>query len=173
MKFKNDMGRSMMEMILYLGLIVVLTASTLKMYADSVEKTRIVKLEEQIDDLKEYVNTYFLGRQLPTEWTTFRNAVGGEEKFADPWGGKVLIATGKIETTPGSAFAKPNFEIKYSGSSMDEKRCITVGNTFIGKGVFAVKVNNKILNGINLTISKIAENCGENTNTIEGIFYKE
>jgi hypothetical protein len=30
MKFKNDSGRSMLEMILYLGLVVILTASTLK-----------------------------------------------------------------------------------------------------------------------------------------------
>ena len=172
MKFKNDLGRSMMEMILYLGLIVVLTASTLRMYADSVEKTRVIKLEEQITDLKEYVNTYFLGRSLPTDWTSFKNAVGGETKFSDPWGGKVVMTTGKI--TPNTIYSKENFEIKYSGPSMDLKRCISVGNTFIEKGVFALKINGKALTDISLTVSQVSENCkDENNNVIEGVFYKE
>ena len=172
MKFKNDAGRSMMEMILYLGLIVILTASTLKMYADSVEKTRVVKLENQIDDLKEYVNTYYLGRPLPTDWSNFRNAVGGETKFLDPWGGKVTVATGTVN--PEGGFLKENFELKYSGKSMDVKRCMTIGNTFLEKDIFALKINGTLLTGTNINIGKVAENCTKDSeNTIEGFFYKE
>ena len=170
MKFKNDAGRSMMEMILYLGLIVILTASTLKMYADSVEKTRVVKLENQIDDLREYVNTYYLGRPLPTDWANFRNAVGGETKFLDPWGGKVTVATGATN----AAITKENFELQYSGKSMDVKRCMTVGNTFIEKDIVALRINGTLLTGANMEVGKIAENCNkESGNTIDGIFYKE
>ncbi len=173
MKFKNDSGRSMMEMILYLGLIVVLTASTLKMYADSVEKTRVVKLNTQIDDMREYVNTYYLGRNLPaSDWSRFKNDIGGETKFADPWGGKLTISTGKIDTE--TIFSKANFAFEYKGSAIDVKRCISIGNTFLEKDVFALVINSAVLSGENLTISKVAENCTKSSdNLVQGYFYKD
>lgn len=177
MKFKNDMGRSMMEMILYLGLIVVLTTSTIKMYSDSVEKTRIMKLETQIDDLREYANTYYLGRDFPGpngNWNEFKEAVGGATKFDNPWGGKMDIGSKAVDNQANSIFSKPSFYLQYKGSTMDIPRCVSVANTFITKGAFAVNVNSKMLSGNTLTISQIADNCTKDRdNTIEGYFYKE
>ncbi|MCR5506886.1 MAG: hypothetical protein K6F04_03500 [bacterium] len=165
MKFKNDMGRSMMEMILYLGLIVVLTASTLKMYADSVEKTRIIKFENQVDDLREYVNTYFLGRPLPTDnnvyKTSFANAIGGTTKLDDPWGGVITLKT--ID-------ANKSFSMTFTGK--DQKTCINIGNTLLTKDSFSVTIGSVALTGDNLTIAKVAENCKTTNNTIIGSFYK-
>ena len=62
MKFKNDAGRSMMEMILYIGITLVMTAATLRFYGESVEKTRMLQLDTQVSDIVEKVNLYYLGR---------------------------------------------------------------------------------------------------------------
>ena len=171
MKFRNDCGRSMIEMILYLGLIVVLTASTLRMYADSVEKTRNIKLETIVDELKEDVNTYYLGRPLPSDWNKFITDIGGSAKVVDPWGGKITILTGK--EVADTVYSKANFGFKISGKAIDTKRCINIGNIFISKGAFAVKVNSDDISGVNLEISSIAAACKSDDNTVEGYFYKD
>ena len=166
MKFKNDSGRSMMEMILYLGLIVVLTASTIKMYADSVEKTRVIKLENQVDDLKEYVNTYFLGRSLPTDnnvyKTTFANAIGGSSKLVDAWGGTVTLKT---------VDANKSYSMTFSGK--DLKVCVSVGNTLLSKGATALSVNSTALSGENLNVSQVATNCKDKENTTTATFNRD
>ena len=169
MKFKNDFGRSMMEMILYLGLVVVLTASTLKMYADSVEKTRLVEFETTIDDLKENVNNYFLGRALPGDdgWTSFLNDAYKGSLY-NPWGGNITLTTGTIAAAP---YNKMFYTTKLE--NLQQPQCISVANAFVGKEAFAVNIGGTALTGNNLNIGSIASECVDGTNTVTGYFYKE
>ena len=161
MKFKNDIGRSMMEMILYLGLVVVLTASTLKMYADSVEKTRLVEFETTIDEVKENVNNYFLGRQLPENWNTFLSEVHNGSIY-NPWGGNITLLT------------QEGSKIKYGMqlSNLEQSVCIRVANAFIGKEAIAVNIDGTSLTDSNLNIGAVAGACKDDA-TVIGYFKKE
>ena len=180
MKFKNDMGKSMFEMVLYLGLIVLLTASTIKMYADSVEKTRIIKLENQIDEIREGVNTYYLGRNLPNTssnanaYEKFKTEIG-KAKFDNPWGGQVSLVT-KNPTigengTATPPFTKPSFGIKYDNN--DTKRCINIATSFLSKGVIALQISDTTISGKNLSIGNVATNCTKKDAAVIGYFFKE
>ena len=146
MKFKNDLGRSMFEMVLYLGLIVVITTSTISMYAESVEKTRNIQADSQIEDIQEKVNLYYLGRPFPS--------------------------TGQIETVLQTKLGNPYFGIKFS--NLDKKRCINVSNLFIQKGAVTVEVNETKKN-TSFTISDAAKSCTKDgaTNTVQGFFKKD
>ena len=190
MKFKNDAGRSMMEMILYLGLIVVLSAATVKMYADSVEKTRVVKLENQIEDLRDWVNTYSLGRSLPKnegEWTDFKNVVGGDTKFVNPWGGSVIMTTHPVVSSD-PVFKKASFGISYS--QLVPEKCIKIANTLWGKGAIGLNISETVITGLDVNLGKITELCtnravssdsdntvpvgvNENNRDVTGYFYKD
>ena len=162
MKFKNDIGRSMMEMILYLGLIVVLTASTLKMYADSVEKTRLVEFETTIDEVKENVNNYFLGRQVPSDWNPFLNEVY-KGSIYNPWGGNITLLKGEGES-------KINYGMQLT--DLEQAVCIRVANAFIGKEAIAVNIDGTNLTDSNLNIGAVAGACKDDA-TVIGYFKKE
>lgn len=174
MKFKNDLGRSMMEMILYLGLIVVLSASTIKMYSDSVEKTRVIQAEDQVGDIVEIINTYYMGRQFPLTGdltNTLKTKLGDQINLVDPWGSNLAISANKTGTT-GTTLSKPYFGIKFK--NLSPATCVSVANIFIKQSATAIGVNKDT--GVNSvpSISEIATSCSaKDINTVQGFFLKE
>ena len=179
MKFKNDSGRSMLEMILYLGLIVVLTASTLKMYSDSVEKTRFIKAEDQISDIVEKVNNYYMGRQFPTTGqieTTLKNKLGDDINLISPWGSKVTVYANKTGVAGHAIFSKPYFGVRFS--NLTEAQCVNLANIFIGQSPIAVTINaDSVSNTAKAipSVSDMATNCNKTgaQNYIMGWFFKD
>lgn len=174
MKFKNDLGRSMFEMVLYLGLIVVITTSTISMYSESVEKTRNIQADSQIEDIQEKVNLYYLGRPFPSTGqieTVLQTKLGNQINLVDPWGSKITVYANKTGAGAG-LLADPYFGIKFS--NLDKKRCINVSNLFIQKGAVTVEVNETKKN-TSFTISDAAKSCTRDgaTNAVQGFFKKD
>ena len=149
-------------MILYLGLVVVLTASTLKMYADSVEKTRLVEFETTIDEVKENVNNYFLGRPVPSDWTYFLTEVY-KGSIYNPRGGNITLLRASNEN-------KVNYGMQLT--NLEQAVCIRVANAFVGKEAISVSINSTSLTGDNLNIGNISSNCADGA-TVTGYFKKE
>ena len=179
MKFKNDSGRSMLEMILYLGLVVILTASTLKMYSDSVEKTRFIKAEDQISDIVEKVNNYYMGREFPSTGqieTTLKNKLDNEINLVSPWGSNITIYANKTGTPGHAIFSKAYFGVKFS--NLTEAQCVNLANIFIGQSPIAVTINADSVSDASKAIpsvSDIATNCNKTDakNYIHGWFFKD
>lgn len=180
MKFKNDSGRSMLEMILYLGLIVILTASTLKMYSDSVEKTRLIKAEDQIADIVEKVNNYYMGREFPTTGqleTTLKTKLGDDINLISPWGSKVTIYANKTGVTGNPILSKPYFGVKFA--NLTEAQCVNIANIFIGQFPVAVGINKDAVvtdaSKAIPSVSDMAADCNKEdaTNYVMGWFLKD
>lgn len=174
MKFKNDAGRSMMEMILYIGITLVMTASTLRLYGESVEKTRMLQFETQVGDIVEKVNLYYLGRPYPQNAgeinTTIKKNIGEDISLHDPWGTEIVVTAHNTDNT-NTGIEKPYMDLKVS--NLDTKRCINVANTFITKSVVALQINN---NKTDLNIADIADACSttsDGKNTVQGFFLKD
>ena len=64
LKYKNDSGRSMMEMLLYLGITVVIGTGIIQTYSEAVQKTNRVKTDSLVSEIIEKVNNYYLGRSF-------------------------------------------------------------------------------------------------------------
>lgn len=170
MKFKNDMGRSMIEMLMYLSLIVVIGTTTVNTYMSSVEKTRTVKAESLIRDIVEKVNTWYLGRNFSSsdkDLTTKLKENIPELKLVDPWGNNIAISVvGEDDENKDPANALQKFGVKFSGLS--KSSCITVWNLFSQQGATNVKISDNSVNNL----STASASCEDSNNTVEGIFKK-
>ncbi len=171
MKYKNDAGRSMMEMILYLGLMIVIGTSTITMYMNSVEKTRNIQAESLISDLVEKVNTYYLGRDFPMTGnitSTLKNKMKDQINLIDPWGTKILVHANKNGNgaNDNSVYAKPYFGLEFS--NLDKKRCITIYNLLTQKDAGMVEINGTKV----LDLGLAAQSCKPNSNKVVGLFKK-
>lgn len=174
MKFKNDAGRSMMEMVLYIGIVLVMTASTLRMYGDSVEKTRMFQLDSQIGDIVEKVNLYYLGRSYPQSSgeinTVIKKNLGNEISLFDPWGSEIIVSARNTDSA-NLGIDKPYMDLKIS--NLDTKRCMNVANTFVQKSSVGLLINNR---KVDLNISDIADACSstsDENNSVQGAFLKD
>ncbi len=180
MKFKNDAGRSMMEMILYIGIIIMLGVTTMKTYGDSVEKTRIIEAENQISEIAEKVNNYYMGRPFPITGqieTTLKTKLGNQIKLIDPWGSNITIYANKSGIANHEVLPKPYFGITYK--NLDTARCVNIANTFAKQSPAAISINtNSVVSTANKAIpdiTTIADNC-KNTgigNYVTGWFIKD
>ena len=174
MKFKNDAGRSMMEMILYIGITLVMTAATLRLYGESVEKTRMLQLDTQVSDIVEKVNLYYLGRSYPQNAgeinSIIKKNMGEEISLVDPWGSEIIVTTRNTDNA-NTGIEKPHMDLKIS--NLDTKRCINVANTFIQKSAVALSINN---NKTETNIADVADACSttsDGKNTVQGFFLKD
>ena len=86
-KYKSDYGRSMMEVLLYLGLIVVMVVSSTKMYADYNEKIKRTKALDQLENISEKVSQIYFGRTFGTEKISLNEKLKQNNvSLIDPWG---------------------------------------------------------------------------------------
>lgn len=167
-KFKNEFGRSMMEMLLYLGLIIVLGVSTMKLYAESTEKSKRINAQNQILDLKKDINTLYIGRAFPT--------IDFEGKLKDkglvlinPWGDTINIIAKNSPTGGTGAFALPYFGIKMK---LSKARCVALASA-LEEDTIGINVKNttSISDNAN-SFEDILKNCKDG-NTVTFWMKKE
>ena len=173
MKFKNDFGRSMLEMLLYITLMIVLSTAGISMYGDAVDKAKITDLESQIQDLTEIVNTYYLGRSFTNNSdvsTTLKNNANANLK--NPWSNAITIKT----FTAVTGLEKPNkqaFVLNFTTTS--QKECGNVLVSLIHKGAVGVKVGSgnlsKVIDG-NIPNLSCSFGSSEASKVVAGYFYK-
>ena len=174
MKFRNDAGRSMVELLLYLSVIFGLTAGTLKMYSDSVERTRMLQFDTQVMDIVEKVNLYYLGRDFPSNVrevnAVLKKNLGSDINFFDPWGGEIVV-TARNSDTSNVGIDKPHMDLQVS--NLDTKRCIDVANKFVEKSAVFLLINSQ---KADLNITDIADICSSKSgddNIVQGFFMKD
>ena len=174
MNLKNDAGRSLMELLLYLGITFGLTAGVLKMYSESVDKTNMLKLDTQISDIVEKVNLYYLGRDYPNNVhdlnSVMKKNLGSEINFYDPWGGEIIV-TARNSDTLGVGIDKAHMDLQVS--NLDQKKCIDVANKFTEKGAVYLLINSQ---KAEFNVSDIADLCSSKSsddNVVQGFFLKE
>jgi hypothetical protein len=63
-KYKDATGASMMEMVLYVGIMAVVAAGVFKLYAEASEKAKRVEIQNQIPDIIKKVNVLYAGRAI-------------------------------------------------------------------------------------------------------------
>ncbi len=64
MKFKkSDLGRSMLEVLLYIALIGAISGTSFKMYADYSHKIRRIETIDTIKNIRDKINAIYFGRK--------------------------------------------------------------------------------------------------------------
>lgn len=167
LKYKNDSGRSMMEMLLYLGITIVIGTGIIQTYSEAVQKTNRVKTDTLVDEIVEKVNNYYLGRSF-TEDKDITDTVKtkmGNISLKSPWNGqevKVNIEKG-VKPTGNNTPIPDKIKIVFNG--LNKKDCNVVFNVLEQKKSIAININGQLSN-----IS--TESCKE-VNKVEGIFKKD
>ncbi len=93
-KYKSDSGRSMMEVMLYLSLIIVMTVGSIKMYADYNEKIKRTKAQDQLETISEKVSQIHFGRKFGTEKISLNDKLRQNNvSLIDPWGKNFDVKT--------------------------------------------------------------------------------
>ena len=167
LKYKNDSGRSMMEMLLYLGITVVIGTGIIQTYSEAVQKTNRVKTDNLISDVIEKVNNYYLGRNFTAEKdiTETVKTKMGNISLKSPWNGQEV----KVGIKPGIKANGNNTPvpdtIKITFNNLAKKDCNIVFNILEQKQAMFININSK----------KTKTSTGEckDKNKVEGIFKKE
>lgn len=167
LKYKNDSGRSMMEMLLYLGITVVIGTGIIQTYSEAVQKTNRVKTDSLVSEIIEKVNNYYLGRSFTEskDITEIVKTKMGDISLKSPWNGqevKVGIEKG-IKPTGNNTPIPDKIKITFNG--LNERDCNVVFNVLEQKKSTAININDHKSN-----IS--TESCKE-VNKVEGIFKKD
>lgn len=93
-KYKSDSGRSMMEVILYLSLIIVMTVASVKMYADYNEKIKRTKAQDQLETISENVSRLYFGKKFGTQKISLNDKLKEKNiSIIDPWGKNYDVKT--------------------------------------------------------------------------------
>lgn len=121
-KYKNILGASMIEMLMYLGLVVVISAGSLKLYGEAVEKTKRIKAENQIRDIAEAVHLIYMGREFMNKTLTSRDLK--DTNLVSPWNDTIQVST--FSGGQEGKFKRPYFRIQVN---LTKENCIFLGTT--------------------------------------------
>ncbi|MDR2098792.1 MAG: hypothetical protein LBO78_02080 [Rickettsiales bacterium] len=108
MENRKDSGRSMMEVLLYIGLVGVMTVGTLRMYGEYNTKIKRTKAIEQLDDIATAGRAIFYGRQsMPTPEMLAKlpeKLAGQNISLKDPWDNAISVSADEkcLEVALGS-----------------------------------------------------------------------
>lgn len=92
--YKSDSGRSMMEVLLYLSLIIVMTIASTKMYNDYNEKIKRTRASDQLETISSKVSQIYYGRTFGEEATSLNNKLTENDVvLIDPWGKKIDVTS--------------------------------------------------------------------------------
>ena len=167
LKYKNDSGRSMMEMLLYLGITIVIGTGIIQTYSEAVQKTNRIKTDTLVGDVVEKVNNYYLGRSFTTEQdiTSIVKTKMGDISLKSPWNGQEV----KVGVKPGIKATGNNVPvpdtIKLTFNGLNQKDCNVVFNVLEQKHAISININNT-------KTTSSTGSCKE-INKIEGIFKKD
>lgn len=93
-KYKSDFGRSMIEVLLYLSLIIVMIVASTKMYNDYNQKIKRTTAEDRLDIISTKVSQIFYGRTFGNEGTSLNDKLTDNGvSLIDPWGKKIDVIT--------------------------------------------------------------------------------
>lgn len=92
--YKSDLGRSMMEVLLYLSLIIVMTIASTKMYNDYNEKIKRTKASDQLETISSKVSQIYYGRTFGNQPTSLNSKLAENNvALIDPWGKKIEVTS--------------------------------------------------------------------------------
>lgn len=156
-KYKNSLGRSMVEMLLYLGLVVIVGAGSIKLYAESVEKTKVLNAQNQVRDIVKSVNMFYIGRDFPNGNITSKIK---EKKvnLLDPWGQKIEIVAKNAPTGGSGAFALPYFGVKMH---LSKANCVKLSSALVDDTI-GINPKSSAITGLSYDIDEFAKNCQDN-----------
>ncbi|MDR2099041.1 MAG: hypothetical protein LBO78_03380 [Rickettsiales bacterium] len=137
-KQKNAAGASMLEMLMYLGLVMVISVGAMRMYGESVEKTRRIDLSGRLEDIKKAVRLAYIGRDWDLGKTEDARAIyleGKGVKLSTPWGGKIRVGVANAS----GIYKRPIFVVKvydlsqascmWLASSTTDAACVVANGT--------------------------------------------
>lgn len=92
--YKSDYGRSMMEVLLYLSLIIVMIIASTKLYNDYNEKIKRTRAEDLLETISTKVSQIYYGRTFGTEPTSLNSKLTENNVvLIDPWGKKIDVVS--------------------------------------------------------------------------------
>jgi hypothetical protein len=162
-KSKDAAGASMMEMVLYIGIMTVVGAGVFRLYAEANEKAKRVEIQNQIPGIIKTANLLRMGRIIKTscdssDYTCLKaekdNAYLESKgvKFTHPWSqaAEAITATWKVaQTGAADPIKSPYMEIKVQ--YLPKASCIWLVSAMSGTGLCTNGGNGN--NGATPTIS--------------------
>ncbi|MDR1476674.1 MAG: hypothetical protein LBI17_00935 [Rickettsiales bacterium] len=135
-KPKDSLGVSMMEMVLYIGISTVIAAGVFRLYAEAVEKTRRVEIQNRIPELAKQVNLLWAGRDMGNDANTYLRSK--KIRLSHPWSPKDTDADPAISvSSKGSAsgttpLARTHIEIQVK--YLPKAACAWMASTMLDVG---------------------------------------
>lgn len=157
-KFKNCLGRSMIEMLGYLALVILVTTAAIKLYTESVEKTKLINAQNQVRDIIKSVNMIYIGRDFPVNGDITSKIASKKINLVDPWGGKITITARNAPTGGTGAFALPYFGIKMK---LSKANCVKLSTALI-EDTIGINPRTNSTASLSETVADLAKNCQEN-----------
>ena len=171
LKYKNDSGRSMMEMLLYLGITVVIGTGIIQTYSEAIQKTNRVKTDNLVSEIIEKVNNYYLGRNFAAKQDDINDIIKknmGNISLKSPWNGnEVQVGIKPGVKADGNNIPLPD-TIKITFNGLSQRDCNIVFNILEQKQAMSINIgsNNKVKNSTTY--------CNkEGKNKVEGVFKKD
>ncbi len=156
-KYKNSLGRSMVEMLLYLGLVVIVGTGSIKLYAESVEKTKLLNAQNQVRDIVKSVNMFYIGRDFPINGDITAKIAAKNVNLVDPWRQKITITAKNAPTGGSGAFALPYFGVKMK---LSKANCVKLSSA-LADDTIGINPKSSAITGLSYDIDEFAKNCQE------------
>ena len=157
-KFKDSLGRSMIEMLGYLALVILVTTAAIKLYSESVEKTKLLNAQNQVRDIIKSVNMIYIGRDFPVNGDITSKVAAKNINLVDPWGKKITITAKNAPTGGAGAFALPYFGIKMT---LSKANCVKLSSALIDDTI-GINPRANSTTSLSETVADLAKNCQEN-----------
>jgi hypothetical protein len=163
----------MIEMLMYLGLVMVISVGAFRLYGESVEKTRRIDLMSRMEDIKKAVKLTYIGRDWDavTEDARAANLEGKGVKMSTPWGGKILVGVSPI----AGQYARPIFIVKVH--DLTSSACTWLVSQLGGDAACVTANGTSYLaeaNCIKDPADAVAKcNKTDNANEVDAVYYKD
>ncbi len=155
---KNDFGRSMVEMILYLALVIIITTGSIKLYGESVEKTKRINAETQIRDIAKQVNMLYIGRPFPQNGDISEKIKDKDINLTDPWGEPITITAKNSPTGGTGIFVLPYFGIKMK---LSKAHCVLLASA-LEADTIGINVKSNSITGLSEGVDAYSKDCQDN-----------
>jgi len=187
---RNVSGVSMVELILYIGIVITVTLAGINFQNQAIEKTRQAELQITLADIERKVNELYLGRPwgsmvdseralyllergvgLTSPWKT------GMQDYGTAANGRRLVGNMIVRTSDGvssnSAIKMPHFSVHVRG--LPKPSCVLAANNQLSAAA-CVSINNDVAvaeTDCAKTVSEISNRCDRQENEVIVFFRKE
>ncbi|MDR1009423.1 MAG: hypothetical protein LBL52_04195 [Rickettsiales bacterium] len=187
---KDIRGASMVELLLYIGIIITVTLAGVKFQSQAIEKTRQAELQMTLSDAEKKINELYLGRPwgTMTEGERAKYLLERGVSLTSPWksgmqdygtgaNGRKLLGNMTVSTSDGissnSAIRMPHFAVHVK--NLPRPSCIWVA-TSQSSVAACVSVNNAVAVSETDCIREIGtatSRCDRDNNEVIVFFRKE